>query len=433
MSQSTGSRASRKATTKPKKPYPDFPLSPHPRGQWQKKIRGKIYYFGRWARVVDGRLQRVEGDGWKEAEAAYNEVRDDLHAGRAPRAKRDGLTVEDLCNRFLTAKLRKVQANEMTSRLLAEYKEVCTLSLTTFGANRLVDDLTADDFAGLRATMAKKWGPVRLGNSITRTKSIFKYGYEAGVMDRPVRYGPEFVKPDKSILRKHRAKSAPKMFEAEELRAIIDGADVEGETGSVRVQPDATLRAMILLGVNGGFGNGDCAGLTFTGLDLDGGWIDFPRPKTGIARRCPLWPETVAAIRAAIAVRPKPCDYPECGRVFLTVRGNPFIKITETMGVEGEGEDKKMVVKSNRKDLIGIQFGKLLNALSLRRKRVGFYSLRHVFETVGGEAKDQVAVDLIMGHTDPSMAGHYRERVDDARLRAVVDHVRKWLWPDRVG
>ena len=35
-----------------------------------------------------------------------------------------------------------------------------------------------------------------------------------------------------------------------------------------------------------------------------------------------------------------------------------------------------------------------------------------------------------MGHSDPSMAGHYRERIDDSRLRAVADHVRKWLWPD---
>src|SRR5437763_9105142 len=116
--------------------------------------------------------------------------------------------------------------------------------------------------------MAKKWGPVRLANSITRAKSVFKFGYESGLMDRPARYGPEFKKPDKSVLRRHRAKSEPKMFEAEELRALIDGALVTGEGGPELVKPDPVLRAMILLGVNCGFGNTDCAALSLDGLNL---------------------------------------------------------------------------------------------------------------------------------------------------------------------
>ncbi|MFA5864727.1 MAG: hypothetical protein WC975_08565 [Phycisphaerae bacterium] len=35
--------------TKPIKPYPTFPLTTHPNGQWCKKIRGKIHFFGVWA------------------------------------------------------------------------------------------------------------------------------------------------------------------------------------------------------------------------------------------------------------------------------------------------------------------------------------------------------------------------------------------------
>jgi integrase len=250
-----------------------------------------------------------------------------------------------------------------------------------------VEDLAADDFAALRATMAKKWGPVRVGNSITRAKSIFKFGYETQLMERPARYGPEFVKPDKAKLRKHHASKPARQFSVEEVCALIDGALVVGEYGPKLVKPDAALRAMILLGVNCGFGNGDCAELNLSAVDLTNGWANFPRPKTGIARRGPLWPETVEAIQAAGAVRPKPQDLPDCGRVFLTTRGSAFIVITTTKenrnGVE-------MIKSSHRKDLIGIQFGKLLDALGFRRQDVGFYSLRHVFETIAGGSKDQV-------------------------------------------
>jgi integrase len=70
---------------------------------------------------------------------------------------------------------------------------------------------------------------------------------------------------------------------------------------------------------------------------------------------------------------------------------------------------------------------KLLNKLGLARRGHTFYALRHTFETIGGDSRDQVAVDAIMGHSRDDMASVYRERIDDARLRAVAQHVRQWL------
>lgn len=397
MSKSTGTRRSRKVPDRPKKPYPDFPLGPHPSGAWQKKIRGKIHYFGRWGRIVNGKMVRVQGDGWQEALEAYKAVADDLHAGRTPRPDNDGLTVADLCNRFLTAKTRRMEAREITPRSFAEYKNTTDRLVGKFGGTRRVDDLVAGDFEALRADLAGQFGPVRLGNEITRVKSVFKYATDNGLLDHPVPFGSEFKKPGKAVLRKHKNGAGGNMMEAEEVRKLIEAAPGQ-------------LKAMLLLMANCGFGPMDCATLPLDALDLDGGWIDFPRPKTGIARRCPLWPETVEALRSAIAARPKPRQEGADRLVFVTARGRAWIS-------------------GHLANPITIGVTALMKKLGIHRGGRGPYTLRHVFRTVADEALDRVAIDLIMGHADPSMGGHYRERIDDSRLRAVAEHVRKWLFP----
>jgi integrase len=94
-------------------------------------------------------------------------------------------------------------------------------------------------------------------------------------------------------LRLHRARQGPKLFTADELRRLVASADVP-------------LKAMILLGSNCGYGNADVFGLPLAALDLERGIIDYPRPKTGIPRRCPLWPETVQALREPSRSVPHP-------------------------------------------------------------------------------------------------------------------------------
>ncbi|MDP6719965.1 MAG: hypothetical protein QGF59_14995, partial [Pirellulaceae bacterium] len=64
------------------------------------------------------------------------------------------------------------------------------------------------------------------------------------------------------------------------------------------------------------------------------------------------------------------------------------------------------------------------------RVGVGFYTLRHAFETIAGESRDQVAVDAIMGHERGDMASIYRERISDERLQNVVETVRAWLFAE---
>lgn len=212
------------------------------------------------------------------------------------------------------------------------------------------------------------------------------------------------------------------MFEPDELRALIDGALIVGRDGPELVRPNAALRAMILLGINCGFGNADCGTLPLKALDLESGWIDYPRPKTGIARRAKLWSETVEALRKALAKRKSPVNPADAGLVFITKYGTSWAK----NGVIPADAEKPRNVTDNP---ISKEMKKLLLDLNLHRPGLGFYALRHVFETIGGESRDQVAVDHIMGHARDDMSSAYRERISDERLEAVATIVHDWLFP----
>jgi hypothetical protein len=64
------------------------------------------------------------------------------------------------------------------------------------------------------------------------------------------------------------------------------------------------------------------------------------------------------------------------------------------------------------------------------RPGVRFYTLRRTFRTVADEAKDEAATVHVMGHADDDtdMSATYRQEISDARLKAVTDHVRSWLF-----
>jgi integrase len=231
---------------------------------------------------------------------------------------------------------------------------------------------------------------------------VFKYGYDAGLFEQPMRYGSLFKRPSRKVLRLQRAKKGQRMMEAADVKRMLDTAAPQ-------------LKAMILLAVNCGFGNSDCGTLPMSSLDFDGGWLNYHRPKTGIDRRCPLWSETAEALKAVLANRREPTDDMAKGCVFVTKYGGSWAGTPIHNPVSKE-------------------FRKLLDELGLHKPGLGFYTLRHVFRTVADEARDQPAANAIMGHADESMAAVYRERIGDDRLRAVSEHVRRWLFnqkPDK--
>lgn len=144
---------------KPQKPHPDFPLTANGNGQWSKKIRQRVYYFGPWE-DPDAALQ------------LYLDQKDALLAGRKPRSP-DDKTVRDLANRFLSAKKALVDSGEISKRHWNNYHATCEVIIEKFGCDRVLDDLGPDDFEDLRAVFAKGVGPETLGNYIQRARSIF--------------------------------------------------------------------------------------------------------------------------------------------------------------------------------------------------------------------------------------------------------------------
>lgn len=219
-----------------------------------------------------------------------------------------------------------------------------------------------------------------------------------------MRFGSSFKKPPKKAMRLNRAKKN-KLYTPEQVRDLID------------IAPSDQLKAMILLAINCGFGNTDCSELTVDAVDLDGAWIDYPRPprpKTGVRRRCKIWPETRDALTVVINVRRTPKDRKHRNLVFLTLFRLPWVE--------------------EKNDAITYEFRKHIKARGYHRPGLSFYALRSTFATIGRQTGDVAAVKAVMGHVDDSVLNeHYSQSFPDERLEAVANHAHGWLFGTEVS
>jgi integrase len=377
----------------------DFPLWPHPSGRWCRKIKGRFHYFGPW-------------DKPQAALEKWLDQKDDLLAGRKPRPKGErGIDLDVLVNTFLTHKWALVETGELRRSTFDEYTRILKLFLDHFGRNRLATDITPPEFEGLRASLARGISMAELGKRVQLVRSAYKYAVENDILDKAPKFGT-FKRPAVKAIRRSRAIRASRMMSADELQAVIAAA----------VTP---LRAMILLAINCGFGQSDLSSMPQRVLDLDKGFVAFPRVKTGVARRCPLWAETVEAIREAIAARPDPLDDEDKSLAFITKYGRRWVRYQASRKKENGGVWV---------DSVNLQFRKTLKAAKLKRtEAIGFYALRHIHRTIADGAGDARACDIIMGHADENdMPGRYIESVSEDRLRRVTDHIHAWLFAPKI-
>jgi integrase len=397
--------ATQTGNSKPKKPYPTFPLTPHPNGQWCKKIRGQVHFFGVWADP-------------KTALDEYTRQAADLHAGRKPRLHRQaGTTLKDIANHYLESQQEKAKRGLITPAWFKDCLHPTKAFVHSLGSERLWTDVGPTDFGEYRLHLYDRVGVCAIDRNITIIRSMIKFAYDTDLIDQPAKYGGQLNKPTQKEKRQNCSSqdrlNGKRLFTPKEVKTLLDKAQ----------QP---LKAMILLGINGGFGNTDCAELPVQAVELKRKVIDYERPKTAVQRVVPLWPETVDSLQTVLnGERPKARKPEHENLVFLTVFGNPWKQ--EAVRVDKVDGQPKV----GRHQAIVLEFRKLLNRLGLKRRGLGFYALRHTFRTWADETHDQHAIHRIMGHAIPGMSGVYVEAIGMTRLRVVVDHVRSKLWATR--
>ncbi len=431
MSQSTSQVALAVSRKKPRYAKPlGFPLSPHKRG-WCKKIKGQVRIVcghvppEQALRIFYAKAPRLYGNGGATAGTPASLIVPATTATPTPVAvpavavdRSVTLTVANLKDQFLVFKSKQIAAGELRSRTFYDCRDTATRFAKSVGGP--VSELSPARFGEYRRALATSLGPHALTRHIQNIRAMFTWAYESELIPSPIRYGVQFEKPSAAVKRKDRARHETErgtlMFSPDEIEAI-------------RAHADPVMDALILLALNGGFGNTDLASLPLTAIDFENAIIDFPRPKNGVGRRVPLWAETVQAIQRAIKARPAPRNPDDRCLAFLSPDGLPLVR--ERL-VYKNGELERTIPVSG----LSRWFADLLTKSGVKSKAnprhgLNFYGLRRTFRTIADEvSRDQHAIHRLMGHSIAGMSGVYIQRITDERLKAVTDAVReRILWP----
>ncbi|MFA6186333.1 MAG: tyrosine-type recombinase/integrase [Phycisphaerae bacterium] len=358
-----------------------FPLTLHPTGQFCKKIKSKLYYFGTDKKLA---LQRYL------EQAAY------LHSGKAiaPKTLEATLSIKMLCNLYLDHQQLQADIGEIKQRHVYDKTSLLKDFVKFIGANCSVEDITTIDLQNYRKKLIKAGkSPNTINNRIASIISMYNWALNNEILDKI----PNLKAIEKIAIHKIERP----IFETSDIEKLISYANPQ-------------MKAMILLGLNCGFGCTDCAELKWDNLDLKNMRVNFPRGKTGVGRNLVLWPETVEALK----------DIPENGElVFHTAQGNLWVRAIE-------GVDKYGNKKFTKEDAVSKQFSKLLKKADIKtEKGMGFYTLRRTAATLAARSGDPFAVQKLLGHADLKMASVYVQDVSEQTDR-VINNTRKLIIQD---
>ena len=119
-----------------------FPLTKHPTGQYCKKIKGKLHYFG------SDKSQALE---------RYYEQAACLHSGKGVRSKITGesISLKTLCNLFLDYQGSRLNIGEISPAYFNDQIRYLRTFAKFVGPNTLVSDVSTLDLQSFRRKLAK--------------------------------------------------------------------------------------------------------------------------------------------------------------------------------------------------------------------------------------------------------------------------------------
>jgi len=358
-----------------------FPLTLHATGQYCKKIRGKLYYFGCDKKKA---LERYLG------QAAL------LHTGKPAKSSPTGnnLSLKTLCNLYLDHQESRAAIGETTLRNVHDLILLLRPFVKYVGVNRLASDISTYELQTYRQQLIRSGlAPRTINNHTSAVKAMYNWAAENEIIDT--------IPNLKAIKKTPESKTERPTFTAGQIRRLLECAN-------------DTMKAMVWLGLNCGFGCTDCSELCWKHLDLEHGRVSFPRPKTGVVRNLPLWEETVQSLKAIPRINE---------RVFNTRRGNKWVYVKQERAKDG-------TTKLTSYDGISSEFSKLLKIAGIKTKKgVGFYTLRRTAATLAAKSGDPFAVQRLLGHADLKMATTYVQDVSEQTDR-VINGFRKFIIQD---
>jgi len=356
-----------------------FPLTRHPTGQYCKKIRGKMYYFG---------------SDKQEALQRYIDQASYLHESNNSSQKpvNNSMTLKQLCDMFLKYQFTKVKANAITAQHYNDQVSSLNKLMAFLGQSRPIKDISTLDLQNYKRKLQKQYNSSghRLNLHISNLKTLFHWARKNDILQRTTNI--DAVTRSKIVNKQRR------IFTHEEINKLLALADTQ-------------MKAMIWLGLNCGFGCTDCSELQWKHLNLEISRVIFPRGKTGVSRDLPLWPETIEAIKAVSK---------KGQLVFYTAKGNPFVR--NVLKIDANGNEKYSPINS-----IATKFSRMIKKSELNvPKGTGFYTLRRSAATMAARSGDPFAVQRLLGHANLLMATRYVQDVSKQTDR-VIENSRKYL------